>query len=519
MDTPITPLSSGAPKLELANPFLKESYSEEKESSSKSTLQQDDGGVSTQLAYSRQRSSYTLSISQIETNGDNSGSNVIESSSQYQHSLTYTHLSSYYRYSSNMSNTATLDSKVASGADAVAPSTAVGATDEAPALLDGAATILRFIEQRIASEKAEGADEAELAALWEQGLKGFVQGFNEAIDILEDLGQLSAEVQDSVQTLSKQVYAGFDAIYAQYISDDKPAASAADNAEGVAASDVTAASAQQINPNNPGNGLRQSLSSNGRAFEGGFAEQFKSISSSDSAISKLVDSLGNVDANVEYGRKDRFQFELTTLDGDTISIEASSTHVFYGEYDANGDKETAFIEGMKDKNAFAINIEGDLDEAEKGAITDLLQQIMSLADEFYNGDVEKAYEAAMELGYDQNEIASYSLKLRQVEQYSVAAAYQTTAVDTLPADARDAFSTIGDFAQNVLESLYKPDNYTFFDYTQLLKGISEQIDKQIASTDSQSFSDRLAQLVDTVSLPNSFADGNEDTKVDVEQTL
>ncbi|MGH1440299.1 MAG: DUF5610 domain-containing protein [Cellvibrionaceae bacterium] len=477
-----------------------ESYSSSKESSSSQTERRADGTTVTKLEYSSQRSSYTVSLN---------------NSTGVDKPLTYTSLNQSYQFSSVSFNsrtsvssapapvtdpvTAPVTTETSSGSsETLSLSSSSAVQDESP-LLDGANNILKFIEQRIAKEKAGGASEIELAELWEQGLKGFAQGYNEARDILDGSGQLSEEVSASIETLYDQVRSGFDKIYDQYISDKGD-----DNASApvVDTPDVATPAPIFSNSGNGGNagGPRQFISS-GLLNNGGsqLNEQFQAIGSnggisSNSAIADLVDSLGdNVDAAVEYGRKDTFTFQLQTLDGDTISINASNTAIFVGDYSsANGSE----IEGMKDKSNFSMDIVGELDEQERVAIEDLLNQVMSLADEFYNGDINKAYEAAMEIGYDQNEIASYSINLRQTEQFSVAAAYQDLQPSVSP-DAKEAFASIGDFAQSVLETLYKPENYAFFDYTQLLKGISEQIDQQIAPSDSPSFKDAVEQLVDT----------------------
>jgi len=480
------------------NTLYTESHSNSKESSSSQTETRSDGTTVTKVEYSSERSSYTVSLS---------------SSAAVDKPLTYTSLNQNYNYSSlSVSSSPVLVDEppnTQAGIESSSTSSLSSATiqDDAP-LLDGANNILKFIEQRIAKEKAGGASEIELAELWEQGLKGFAQGYNEARDILDGSGQLSAEVSNSIEKMYDQVRAGFDKIYDQYIStkgdDDVANEPVIESESTVIAAPVSSSpvEAVQVNTGGPRQFLSSALDNSGSQLD----EQFQSIGSnsslsSNSAIASLVDSLGdNVEASVEYGRKDTFSFNLQTLDGDTISIEASNTAIFVGDYSTSTDAEgSQAIEGMKDKNNFSMEIIGDLDEQEKAAIEDLLNQVMSLADEFYNGDINKAYETAMDLGYDQNEIASYSINLRQTEQYSVAAAYQDLQPSVSP-DAKEAFASIGDFAQSVLDTLNKPENYAFFDYTQLLKGISEQIDKQIESSDTPSFTDAVEKLVDTANL-------------------
>lgn len=473
------------------NASYSESYSSSKESSTSQKETRADGTTVTKVEYSSQRSSYTLALS---------------SSTAADKPLTYTSLKQSYQFSSSSSSISSAPAAITDPVttETTAASSSSAIQDEGP-LLSGATNILKFIEQRIANEKAAGATVGELAELWEQGLKGYVQGSTEAYGILEESGQLDDDVAEVVATLSDQVFAGFDAIYERYIGDNATDSGAPLFSDTSTSTTVPTPFTSDTNTTGPRQFLSSGLLDNGGSQLNG---QFQSISSggplSSSALSNnnniagLVDSLSEfqqskVDATVEYGRKDTFAFQLKTLDGDTISIKASNTAVFVGEYSSD---DAGALEGIKDKSNFSMDIVGELDEQEQVAIEDLLKQVMTLADEFYNGDIDKAYEAAMELGYDQNEIASYSIKLRQTEQFSVAAAYQDLQPSVSP-DAKEAFASIGDFAQSVLETLTSPENYAFFDYTQLLKGISEQIDQQIQTSDKPGFKEAVEQLVDT----------------------
>ncbi len=424
-----------------------------------------EGSVSTviRVTYSHEISSYKVSLN--DTQGQNA--------------ITYAHLSQNYQYSSSTAHSP--------GLEDVEESQAI--RDSEP-LLDGARTILQFVEQRIAMEKAEGATEEELAELWEKGLEGFVQGYTEAYDMLEGMGQLSGNVLESVETLAAQVYAGFDEIYERYIglSDG----SGDESKKPKAASYGPELTPPAVENSNAPRQLfsRLPFNNNVASEQSSLKDQFAALNRDRySALGSIVDSLDDLSATVEYGRKDSFAFELTTVDGDKVSIYASNTSVFYGQY-----SEIEEGEGASETNRFAFNVSGDIDEQEQAAIDHLLGQIMSLADEFYNGDIYKAYEAAMNLGYDKNEIASYSVNLRQVEQFSASVAYQTRQTD-VPVEMKEAFSRIGEFAQKVLEALNDSNNYRFFDYTQLLKSISEQIDGQIKVTGTQSFREAIEHLV------------------------
>jgi hypothetical protein len=414
--------------------------------------------------------SYQVSLSREESHLSQSGG-----------AMTYSRLSQHYQFSS-LTVRAPVD---------VAP------VAETQPLLAGAANILSFIEQRLSSEKAAGASADDLQSFLDQGLKGFKQGYAEAETILGDTGKLSDVVTNTISTLYQQVMEGFDHLYNKYLGSSGPETqlpAVTDNAAAV--STVVQAP-------------RQFLSSVNQPVSAG--EQFTMLgNNSHSALSSMIDSISDVsqlaNTQIEYGRKDRFSFELTTLEGDKITIKASSTSIFVGEYSHRGLGSSDALEGTKEKNRFSIGIEGNLNEQEVKAIDDLLQQIMSLADEFYNGDINKAYESAINLGYDQNEIASYSLKLRQTQQLGVTAAYQQwlPPSEAVASEQIDALNTISDYARSVIDTLNNPAHYQIFDYSQLLRGISEQIDAQIKPLNTSGFHDAIAALVDHMQVLNTM---------------
>ena len=337
-------------------------------------------------------------------------------------------------------------------------------------LLDGAKNILSAIENRLIDEKAAGASKETLSELLQQGLAGFKQGYTEAESLLMGAGELNDHVANTITTLYQQVVDGLMLLEEKYIGSNSMSSDSI--------------SSDSISSDNNGSDISA-----------------REVESSDiGAIRHLEDGLFGPQAysapvnTVEYGRKDSFAFELMTVDGDKISITASNIATFYGEYDSVN---TGFIEATSSEGQFSFEVEGELDAQELQAIEELLGQIMVLSDEFYNGDINRAYETAINLGYNQNEITSYALRLHQVEQYSVAATYQTflPEEDRLPLDHRAIFSAIGNYASEIIETLGNPYNSEIFDYSELLTTISEQFDKQVVREPSPSFHDVIDGIV------------------------
>ena len=69
-------------------------------------------------------------------------------------------------------------------------------------------------------------------------------------------------------------------------------------------------------------------------------------------------------------------------------------------------------------------VKGDLDEGELTAISDLLKQITDVSRSFFDGDIETAFNKALELGFDENELVGFSLQLDRKQVSEKIAAYQ-----------------------------------------------------------------------------------------------
>jgi hypothetical protein len=69
-------------------------------------------------------------------------------------------------------------------------------------------TILNFIKQRLTLDQLEGADKQSLFERLEQGQQGFVKGFNEAKQIIDDLGLLTPELLEEIDDTYRLVFEG-----------------------------------------------------------------------------------------------------------------------------------------------------------------------------------------------------------------------------------------------------------------------------------------------------------------------
>lgn len=138
-----------------------------------------------------------------------------------------------------------------------------------------------------------------------------------------------------------------------------------------------------------------------------------------------------------YQYSNTMSMQLTTREGDQVTVDFRQLYAQYQEFNRQqvseeGPQGVRYFESREAmemtafEERFGISVQGDLNEEELGAIFDVFEQVDQLANNFYNGDIEKAFEQAMELQVDFGQIQSFSLDMTRTEMRSVS--YQEGAV-------------------------------------------------------------------------------------------
>jgi hypothetical protein len=283
-----------------------------------------------------------------------------------------------------------------------------------------------------------------LQARLEAGLSGFKKGFAEASEKLEALSLLSPEIKTDIGKTYDLVLEGVDELRKKFIESTNPTETAA--------------------PSNNSKGELKTATTNKPATKLEVPDFLPSATSS---------SIGY--GNYEYGRAREFSFELTTKDGDKVIIKASSSEglaVEGGRATRGNNSAGALNASYSSSQSFSLSVEGDLNEEELGAINDLLGRVNDLAGQFFNGNLDTAFEQALNLGYDDEQIGSFSLNLAQAEIQQVTQAYQNVGPARTNNDAgqnllSDQLLPLGNFIKDLLDSL---DRASIFDEPKLLVG-------------------------------------------------
>lgn len=309
-----------------------------------------------------------------------------------------------------------------------------------------AGTILGFIERRLQMDAAEGATQEQLQSRLDAGLEGFKKGFAEAEEKLRALSMFYPEVEVDLADTYKQVLDGIDSLRAKFITD-------------------AAAGSASVPESSP-----------------------------DIAAPSSISNIAVQQGLYEYAEARDFKFELVTKEGDRVSIRASSS--LGVSVAASQDKNGVSVNGSKSSASnFDLSIEGDLSEDELNAINELLGRVDKLAGQFYAGNLDDAFDNAVSLGYDDQQIASYSLNLSQVQIQQVAESYGSFAPDgERSSSLANQLAPVGDFIKDVLSTLNVADN--FADPHQLLLDLTRKMADQAESKNEEPSA--LAQFLERI---------------------
>lgn len=235
-----------------------------------------------------------------------------------------------------------------------------------PSAADVAGTVLGFIQLRLEQEAAAGVDPERLANLMEQARSGIEKGYGEAREQIEAMGLMNPK-------LAREIDDGF-------------------------------------------NRIQSGLNKLAERFSGEPATTNGGVPASRSGT------------QVESASRGAFRFDVTTADGDKVSIlmEQSRYSSVQSRSEFSSSGESGSLSAVNSSSGrYSFSVEGDLDSGEREAIAGLLEQAQDVAGQFFRGDVQGAFDSARGLNLGGEELASFSLNLSSSRTVS-ATAYEST---------------------------------------------------------------------------------------------
>lgn len=255
-----------------------------------------------------------------------------------------------------------------------------------------AGRILGFIEQRLQSEAAAGADPARLETLLGQAREGVEKGFAEARKILDGMGVLGGTVAGDIDETYQRIQGGLGDL---------------DRRFGAAAP------------------------ASGSLALAGYSERFSALA-------------------------ETFDLAVTTREGDRLRISVAQASASWSQSSfavASSGSGTSMMassqSGSLQIGGWQVSVEGELDADEVKALEQLFSQVQELSSQFYAGDLVGAFDRAMALEMDGEQLASMSLRLTQTSVRQATDAYGAVAGQGASAVNGDLQS----YARGLLEAL------------------------------------------------------------------
>ena len=165
-----------------------------------------------------------------------------------------------------------------------------------------------------------------------------------------------------------------------------------------------------------------------------------------------------------YRESRRLALEITTADGDTVSIQverdSGTSRTEYAARSGDGFSHVATSERHESAH-LSYRVEGELDAGEQKAVDRLLKRVDGLADRFYEGQTQAAFKQAVNLNVDSDELTGFSLSLRHSQSYQAVNAYRSVAQADDPAGGPKALdhgaaATLGRFLEDLRAVLERP---------------------------------------------------------------
>lgn len=291
----------------------------------------------------------------------------------------------------------------------VDPATLAGKTQDDYTPDKVAGRILDFVGGRIQAEAANGADPEKLQKMLDQARQGVEKGFAEAKKILQGMGVLGGKIASDIEDTFQRVQDGLGKIGSTYGLGNAPA------------------------------GDTSSVSS--------------------AAVSASTSTL--------VARSSTFDMEVTTREGDKLKISIAQASANWSSTSAsasstrtsgNGGTSTSTSaqasasSGSLQIGGWSVQIEGDLNDDEKAALTDLLGQVQDISSKFYSGDLSGAFDRALALNMNGDQLASMSLNLSQTTYAQATSTYGAVSEEGgQPASAVN--TSLRDYARGLLDAM------------------------------------------------------------------
>jgi len=197
----------------------------------------------------------------------------------------------------------------------------------------------------------------------------------------------------------------------------------------------------------------------------------------------------SISASERFSSAESFSLTLKTREGDNVTINFSNQASFQaniaGTKNKNDSAASISLETSSSSN-FHFSIEGDLNEDEKKAINNLVKELSGIADSFFAGNVQEAFNNATNFKLDGSQLAAVDFSLNQNQSYSRTAVYESIQQLSEPMQLTKALQPLREGLRKQLENAMQVIEHANDITGSLLRNLIEQDNRYFqASTQSK----------------------------------
>ena len=287
--------------------------------------------------------------------------------------------------------------------------------------------VLGFVNNRLQQAAAEGADQEQLLSLLEQARSGVEQGIREATETLQEMGLLSDSVMEEITQMQEKIIQGLEVESGASLEQPEALRIEADH-------------------------------------------RFKQLQSSS------------------------FELQVKTQDGDLVTIKFRQQEREQGGFSLLQTDGVSQINAMHLKSShtqMVHTVEGELDEDELTALNGLVEDLQQISESFFDGNVQAAFEQGLNVDYNPEEVAGFSLELRHSVTTLATTRYrEISELDSIVAPKLPGLEQVRDLLEQ-MSNVLRQANQMFEDGRQVASGIVQGFVSQHPK--AEDFSQRLAQ--------------------------
>lgn len=135
----------------------------------------------------------------------------------------------------------------------------------------------------------------------------------------------------------------------------------------------------------------------------------------------------SLSAAERFSKSESFSLRVMTKEGDKVTINfnsSASETTSMGYYSDDDASAVSFGLERTASSNYRFSVKGDLNNDELEALQNLIQDINLIAQDFYSGDIQEAFEQATELEMDKSQLMNLNVTMTQSVSYSAVSAYQ-----------------------------------------------------------------------------------------------